>query len=452
MVYKVTNKLPFNWLARLEQYDRKNYLLGFTGNEFLVWDCDDRRSLLQHPCGGGHRSWDFYKTKNNAIFTFLKENTINTISADWSTLNSISLIKGFHSLEINALAVIKNQNQCVLLTGGEDTTFQLSMFSTENLLFNTTEILKSHLSSIRCISTHFFKEFYIHNTKLIRYYAVFSAGGRGQIVLWLLTLEMENNTVTTINCYEKYSYYESLANDESEMRIMDMTTIKRDSSIILFAACSDGKIKVFHVKDIQKYMKLVLKQTLAQKLNRCILKISSFVICNQTVLVSMNSEGKIAFWNIENLVVTEPFFDITAHQSGINSYSYKIVNNLCMFLTGGDDNAIILHVLSFNKDNNDFIVKILCKYMDVSSHCAQITGTFLTDHYFITTSIDQKVLVFQWNYSDTLFVNLIGRYNSVIADIQGLQVLTNTNDSYYVILYGKGIEIIQMFLLNKVLE
>lgn len=406
--------------------------MGFTGDEFLVWDCEERRILLQLPCGGGHRSWDFRKSNTSTLFVYLKEQTVNIVTANWSTLCPKIVAKGFHSLEINALAVVENQQQHVFLSGGEDTTFQITTFDDKTTIFNTKQILKSHLSSIRCITTTNFSS---------KISAVFTAGGRGQIIFWLL--ETENKII----CQQKCSYYESLQNDESEMRVMDLATIKHENNIILFAACSDGQIKIFTVNTT----KITILQNFLHK-PKCILKITTFVICNKNVLVTMNAEGKITFWTVvpeEKFTLKQPFFELTAHQSGVTSCSYKITENFCVFLTGGDDNAIILHVLAFKNNNS---VEVLCKHTDVSSHCAQITGVFITDDYFITTSIDQKLLVFQWNYSETLVVNCVGRYNTAIADIQGLHVLNSTKDSCDVVLYGKGTEIVRIFLHNKLLK
>lgn len=431
----------------MEAHDKRHFLLGFTGNEFLIWDCEERRNIFQHPCGGGHRSWDFYKTNNCVIFAYLKEQSINVVTTDWSTLSPVNIVKGLHSLEINALTIIPNKKQCILLTGGEDTTFQLSTFCLLQNLLHTIENLKSHLSSIRCNTKCFIKKEEQHN-KTIKHYAIFSAGGRAQIVLWLLTIEEKNDDVKSINCYKKFSFHENLADDESEMRIMDMTSIKHKNTIFLFAACSDGKIKIF-VVDTEEIanVKLILLQNLMHR-PRCILKINNFTICNKTVLLIATTEGKIAFWNFENSLSdnldSEPFFEIVAHQSGINTCSYyKINENVYAFLTGGDDNAIVLHIFRFQNDCNS--VEILSKYVNVSSHCAQVTGAFITDNYFITTSIDQKVLLFQWHYSNTLSVNSLAKYNSSIADVQGMQVLINSeNKSFYVILYGKGIEIVNV--------
>lgn len=412
----------------------------------MVWDYTDRRIILQHPCGGGHRSWDFYHNNNCITFTFLKEQTVYNVTTNWS-ISPTNILKGLHSAEINSIKIISNQHENILLSGGEDTTLQLSVFCGHTNEFNTIEVLKSHLSSIRCIATCCLQQ---HCNKKFENYLIFTAGGRAQIILWLLTIDTERNQV---NCYEKYSYYENLGNTESEMRIMDLTVVQRDNYAILSAACSDGKIKFFSVYTTEIFeMKLVLLQALIHR-SKCILKICNFVICDQTILVTMTIEGKIIFWNIEDLISNnskcdlQPFYEISAHQSGINSYSYKLINNTCIFLTGGDDNAIVLHTFDIKTDtNNALCLDVLCKYVDVSSHCAQITGTFISDKYFITTSVDQKVLIFEWNYCTTFCVNLLGKYNSAVADIQGMQVLDGLRDLLYVVLYGKGIEIITILL------
>lgn len=457
LVEKTSDKLPFAWLSKLVQYEGKHFLLGFSGQEFLVWDCADRRYILQHSCGGGHRSWDFYKIGNSVIFTYLKEQSINIVTTDWLTFCPRNVVKGLHSSEINALTVlpiISNKHQHIIVSGGEDTTFQLSTLNllSENIneLFDIRETLKSHLSSIRTIVACGIHKNITNNDTNIRHYLIYSAGGRAQIVLWLLTVEVKNEEIKNINCYEKCSYYESLTSDESEMRIMDLTTIKSGNTITLFAACSDGKIKVFttyieEMSNLQLSLAHVLLHT-----PRCILKICSFAVCGRTVLATMNTEGKIMFWDVVNVSSNlKPFFEIVAHQSGINSYSYIVTNNKCFFLTGGDDNAVVLHVFQFVRCNSNSDVIVKGKYVNVSSHCAQVTGAFLTENYFVTTSVDQRVLVYRWDYYDSeICVEILGQYNSSIADIQGMQILKNSSHDVvlHVILYGKGIEIIKISL------
>lgn len=453
---KSSDKLPFNWLSKLEKYDGKHLLLGFSGKNFLIWDCEDRRCILQYSCGGGHRSWDLYKINDTVIFAYLKEQFVNIVCTSWLTLCPVNVVQGLHSLVINSVSIIPIHSKkqiYVVVSGGEDTTFQLSTlhFLNTNVseLFNTRETFKAHLSSIRTITYCF-----IHESSGESNYLVFSGGGRAQIVLWLLTVQMQGDEIKSINCYEKYSYYENISSEESEMRIMDMTSIKRGNIVILFAACSDGKIKLF-TTDIEN-MNLTSAQVLMDK-HKCILKICIFVVCDVTLLATMNTEGKIIFWNIEQLISSDmiikdslqPFFSITAHQSGINSYCYNIANNTCFFLTGGDDNATVLHILDFAVHETNLNVVVRTKYVDATSHCAQITGTFITNDYFATTSMDQKVLIYRWSYSSTgISVKLLDRYNSAITDIQGMQFMRNScsNKILYVILYGKGIEVVKILL------
>lgn len=417
-----------------------------------MWDCEGRRCILQHPCGGGHRSWDFYKHSDSVIFVYLKNQSINVVSGNWQALFPVNLIDGFHSAEINAMVALnisEESGSCILVSGGEDTTFQISTINVfgDGLkdMFYSHEVLKSHLSSIRTVVVCAINEYVSESNR--KEYLIFSGGGRAQIVLWLLRLTVHNDKVGNINCCEKCSYYENVGNEESEVRIMDMATIKTINTVSLFAACSDGKVKIFTV-NVESEQKLILRTVLEHK-SVCILKICTFVMCDQQVLITLSTDGKLTFWNISNItsndLPSQSFYELVAHQSGINSYSYRILNNRCYFLTGGDDNAIVLHILDFTFFENAFKVTVVGKFVDISSHCAQITGVFLNDSYFITSSKDQKVLIYKWEFSDRIYVDFIGRYNSAVTDIQGLQVV-RYRGSLYAVPYGNGIEVIRIVL------
>lgn len=53
------------------------------------------------------------------------------------------------------------------------------------------------------------------------------------------------------------------------------------------------------------------------------------------------------------------------------------------------------------------------------------------------------MLVFEWVFENNQFTcDVIEKYKSSVADIHGMQVFTNT--SLNVIIYGKGIEILQL--------
>lgn len=447
--------------------DEKCFLLGFSGNEFIIWDCNNRKTLLSYSCGGGHRSWDFIKKGDTFSFVYIKHKTLNLFNFEWTDLRHTYVMENFHSMEVNSIEMVspKTTSECILISGGEDTTLRLSKLdaNSNDQVFTKISVFKSHLSSIRAIHSCKIYECISENSAT-EHYLIFTAGGRAQVILWELVIETVDNLIKNVTCSEKHSYYEKLEKEASEMRIMDLTSVKTDNCVVLFAACSDGKIKTF-VIDILKTskIKLLLYTILSYKL-RCIIKICNFCVCNCNILTTMATDGKINFWNvtdichtvqvssfkyIENQIIIvsslQPFYSIKAHQSGINSYSYKILNNhICVFFTGGDDNALVLHFLNFgNLSKKDLNITILNKYFDVSSHSAQVTGACVTDTYLITTSIDQKVLVFKWGFQNNQFsCDLIGKYKSSVADIHGMQVLTTV--CHNVIVYGKGIEVLQV--------
>lgn len=462
-----SDKVPFSWLAKLIKIDEKLFLLGFSGNEFIIWDYNCRKTLLNYSCGGGHRSWDLLKKGSTLHFIYIKNKTLSLFNCEWNNICPKYVLDSFHSMEVNCIEVLmpKTSNQCLLISGGEDTTLQLTKMDVngEDQVLTKISVFKSHLSSIRAVHSSKISERILSNS-IIEHYLIFTAGGRAQIILWNLAIETIDNVIQNVTCSEKYSYYEQLQKEESETRIMDLTSVKIDNYVVLFTACSDGKVKIYII-NLQETsnMKLVLNHILSYKL-RCIIKICNFCICRCNILTTMATDGKINFWNVtsiidsirdsnfkysKNLVPTfldlQPFYFIKAHQSGINSYSYKILNNHnCIFFTGGDDNALVLHFLNFESlSGTDVHTTILNKYFDVSSHSAQVTGVNVTDEYLITTSIDQKVLIFKWIFQNNQFTcDLIGKYSSSVADIHGMQIIKNTYLN--AIVYGKGIEVLQI--------
>jgi hypothetical protein len=94
-----------------------------------------------------------------------------------------------------------------------------------------------------------------------------------------------------------------------------------------------------------------------------------------------------------------------------------------------------------NAEGVDFVT--VATVRDSHSHCACVTGVFISGDYFLTTSVDQKLLVFKWRVDeDKLFVEAVDRYNSAVADVQGLGC-DEEDDCFNVFLYGKGVEYVR---------
>lgn len=451
LILASTDKLPFTWLTRLVRNDKSTLVMGFSGDQFIIWDYISRKTVLEQPCGGGHRSWDFMMDSKSISFIYIKNKIMHLLNCDNMVL-PLSLVPSFHSMEVNSINVIGLPNTCddyVLVSGGEDTTLRISKFCKSNSKLIALNVLKSHLSSIRTITSC-----EIASDGKSKKYVLFSAGGRAQIVVWELLVHLHTNEVT---CFEKYSYHEPLNQTDSEIRIMDLTCLKINNyCLLLFVACSDGKIKVFISHSNKEITHL---ETISYKLC-CILKITTMDIYGHNLLITMATDGKIVFWDVTNVINAisgntalemvnvslkelEAFEELAAHQSGINSYAFKILEqNQILFLTGGDDNAIVIHLI--NVDVNSRKLTVLNKFTDVGSHCAQITGIFISEDYFFTASIDQKIIVFRWQVEHNKFkCSEVGRYITAVPDIQGMNVINNC-DTHKIIIFGKGLEILEM--------
>nr|CAH7760308.1 unnamed protein product [Callosobruchus chinensis] len=422
-----SDKLPVTWLLDI----RENLLIAFSSNNFIVWNRNTKRILFEKDCGGGHRSWCFMKTSNDMSFVYVKDKIIDIITVNLESILPVDIIEGYHVKEINAIEVVKCLNKYILISGGEDTALRINMFKkhgSKNII-----TLKSHLSSIRAITTYRLDA----NTNL-----VFTAGGRAQVICWKLETFTENGTFKKLLCSEQHSYHKLTEVEESEMRIMDLNAAKINEKITLFCACSDGNIQLFSVEPRSGSYRLMFSRNVFYKL-KCVIKLSTIKIFGYTLLVTMATDGNVVFWDVSDPIADiKPFFHITCHQSGINSYSYLQLDNHLVFLTGGDDNAIVLNYIRIKETDEGLEMETVDQIIDISSHCAQITGAYLSYKHFLTTSVDQKLLVFSWKVkNDKLSCQKSAKYITSVTDPQGLKC--RENNGYDVFVYGKGIEIIK---------
>lgn len=436
-----SDKLPFSWLGACHFHELSTFVVGFSGSNLIVWDHNSRRILLENKCGGGHRSWD-YEIKKYLKFSFLRDKSIHTLSCDWKKLKPQDLIPGYHVNEINSIQIIPNRNSYLLISGGEDTTLRLAEIDSEGN-FNKINVLKSHLSSIRTITS-------IKITNNLDRYLLFSAGGRAQIVTW--QFDVASSSCANVLCRETHSYYEPLDKEESEMRIMNVCALNNEGTVILFCACSDGRIKIFRTL---KTLEIQPVHEINYKLN-CIVLVRTIKIFDRTLLISAATDGNLVFWDVTNLLdeikdsqdyrKTEifPIYSINCHQSAVNSFSYKILDdNRCIFLSGGDDNAISLLLLEFFKGVS-LSIKVIASELDTKIHCAHITGAFITKDYFITSSVDQSVVLFRWYIeNDNIYHEFCIEHTSPVADLQSMECL-EYEDHFKVLIYGKGVEFLKV--------
>ncbi|KAJ8931515.1 hypothetical protein NQ314_015588 [Rhamnusium bicolor] len=285
-----SDKLPFTWLVNIID----DLLMAFSGNNFIIWNHKTKRIVFEKSCGGGHRSWDLFKNNNQITFSYIKNKLINTIHFQLNDFLPVDLIEGYQVKEINSVKIIKIFHDYIIISGGEDTSLRINLFNSNN--FKNLITLKSQLSSIRTITmVEISKE-----SDKNKMYLVFSAGGRAQIICWKLQLFTEDNYFKNLVCSEQHSYYKIINSDESEMRIMDLALTNIQDKLILFCACSDGNIKVFHVADNVGRYHLIFCRDIFYKL-KCILKLCIVSIFSHNILLTMATDGNLVFWDVTNI-------------------------------------------------------------------------------------------------------------------------------------------------------
>lgn len=428
-----SNKTKLSWLIALEN----NNLLSFSGDNFVITDFKFQRILFEISCGGGHRSWDYLKLLEDITILFIKQKVIHCIQLDIEDLKPKDVIEGYHVREINAVKVLNIGDRHVIISGGEDTILRLSVQRNNNL--EILECLKVHLSSIRAINTYLLNKRLEDNIE----YILFTAGGRAQIISWHLQINVDN---LKISCTEKYNFYEAQNQDDVETRIMDLSTANLNGRLYLFAGCSDGYIKIFLVLNDTslKFQKSVFHS------RHSITKLVRFTLTDQELLGSMATDGNLKFWSVSEEPNALNSFQL--HQSGITSCSYIVKDKRLIVLSGGDDNSVTLTLFTVNKRDNSLVVSKINSFEDKGSHCAQITGAYLNENYFITSSIDQRILVSKWTCTEEqIKFQVLGKYDTCIADPQGLDVI-NSDDNLGLYIFGNGIEYLKMKVDNDLRE
>lgn len=445
-------KLPFNWIDRF--IGKTDHLLcGFRETDFIIWDLLENQQLFEIKCGGGHRSWDILKkwekcdgelNEYTLEFVFIKNSIINVFEIKNSDISKC-FVDAFHVKEINALKVIKHDDQKFsILSAGEDTCllFNQCKIDNENVIFNNQLKISKHLSSVRCLCIYDLQEKYI----------IFSAGGRAQICAWELCKpahsyffnckELSQHLIkgTDIDKKGDKGWRQVEMNSDAETRFMSLACLDSShfphiqstyNNIVLFSGCSDGYLRVYLFTDKFELLKSCHFNS------KCILNVHVIIFKSHPIVFTMSTEGVISIWDFNSLGdvdIFQPVYQKQYHKAGINSFDVKnIHDNKFLIATGGDDNDVQLNIvsLSMKNDYDSLSIEEVCKWHCDKYHSSQITEIkILNNNYIISASIDQRVTLLKMIYNESCEKNLdckyIGQYHTNISDVQGMTILNDT--------------------------
>ncbi|XP_012255908.2 WD repeat-containing protein 6 [Athalia rosae] len=477
------NKMPMDWVSTISETSNDIYVLGFKEVDFVLYSTAFQRVLLRIPCGGGHRSWDYTLNSTNFQFVYIRDKRIYFSQCQLHSLANPAIQNGFHSKEIYCIRRIPTcTNHNILISGGEDRELRITCLTNSKTHKNSQELntiarLSGHISSIKALSL-----ISLQDTTAFSENLIFSGGGRAQLKVWRIRIRFDQSTLdeSSLSCTELASHMLRGTDQEQrktlqhvnqqsyymdpETRYMDISVLRIPANlntVLLVIGCSDGFLRIFSYNIL---MRTVVAWAAIPYENRCIIKTHLLIHAENTIALTMTTDGFVNFWSLNDIVDAftknllpekkisstisyRPFASLRLHQCGINSYDLKkLTESEFILATGGDDNLICLSVLEIGLENGVLFVREISKWNCSSAHSTQITGLILAERStLISVGMDQKVLRFNYIFArGKLSLSLKDEVITAVADVQGI-ISCHTHEICDVLLciYGKGLELIR---------
>ncbi|XP_039303311.1 WD repeat-containing protein 6 isoform X2 [Solenopsis invicta] len=481
-------KMPMDWISNMMEVNMERagetkkdeifFVFGFKQVEFIIYNLLNENIVVRIPCGGGHRSWDCVISRSKASFAYIKNRQVHVCDLSLSLFLSRPMLQnGFHIKETCCLRYIKCHQEEIFISGSEDCTLRISHLRRRNFKWNSFEnlgVFNGHLSGIKCISV-------IQLLGSAFQYLVFSGGGRAQLKIWGLNivlpdpyssdLDISCSDVNSHMLYEQNQYCKKPWQEaeqsyiaEPETRYMDIYAyypFKELNYVLIFIACADGYLRllVYDIVPNNIYLKVSTKY-----IDRCILKMHILSHKSKVIVLTMNTDGKLRFFDFtdtiskiyedansgnQNIVNFNdiPFAEFSLHQSGINCFDLEHVHeDEYLLVTGGDDNLLsVVYFQIYISESNKLSAEILSKWSTPSAHSAQIVGVrfIKKNNKICSVGVDQQVITHNYLCSNgVVHVNILDQVLTSVTDVQGMELASSWD--HFICVYGRGFEILSI--------
>lgn len=184
-------------------------ILGFQGVLFVVWDPLRQERLLAVPCGGGHRSWALWPSREgvwrgHAAIVFIKQGAILasqpplvawTAGGEAQSTGGLSLREGVHGRGIACMSRLGRVGRAsagqlweVVVTGGEDTSLAVLAIQSDTGAVSVLSVITDHISSVRTLAATGTRRGAPMGTLSV---LLVSAGGRAQLQCYRLRVSWD---------------------------------------------------------------------------------------------------------------------------------------------------------------------------------------------------------------------------------------------------------------------
>lgn len=364
------------------------YLYGFRASAFYLWNETKQIEIDHHLCGGAHRQWKLIKPKRHFDYKFIYLNKsclmVKGFNSRFKHSNLGLLIGGTHGREIRGVAVCPVQEQDgtrLIATASEDATIKLGKLDASGNIKNLWT-LNNHISGLQTIAF-----------MNLQYLA--SSAANEELLIW--KLNRMSSSVTTIVEHARIP----ISDQNPDLRIMDFASIEADGGFWVAAVFSNSKIKVFFYDTEKKTFSLCIDDTYS---TFCILSVNFITYNNQTYLMTGTTDGFVTIWDVSSSLSTANASKLDMlvvlqqlHQSGVKALAVIPGDGHWRLVTGGDDNALILSVLT--PTSTGISLETVSFVEDAAS--ATITGlSAVGNDSVFATSVDQIVRLWSLTNND----------------------------------------------------
>jgi WD40 repeat protein len=357
-----TEKVSKGWIEKLVNVKGDTLACCFFNKAFSTRNTNLKVQLMNVPCGGQHRRWQFLKNEKHQRFAFHRLNDIHYFDQDVETIakGSVEIKQAIHGLEIRTVDCKRIEKDIIIATGGEDRKIKIWKFDGHSL--DLILQVARHKSVIRSL-------------KFIGEYLV-SCGGECELLLWKLNsdeciLQASLPTITDL-----------------DVRIMDFCIFEYSNYLNVVNVYSNGLLVVW------KYEDGLFTVRNSSNLDRCPLHLKKI---NEAEFITSGTDGKIIFWDIREIEL-KPKKEVLVHQSGIHAVDYIYVEDKHFVVSAGDDCDISLY-------DSEKVTKKRC------AHFSPIQSVMFYKDYIISCSVDQKIKLWSKDFE------LLFECRSTVSDI-----------------------------------
>ena len=405
-------------------------LYGFKGKNFVVWNETRREELVSVECGGAHRTFSLTppsRLPDCFRFAFTKTSKLCLFSQDTAVHRSVKT--GTHGREIRALSCTGRY----IASAAEDTTIRIWEHTAPRAgdapQMQCVAYMKAHTTGIQCL-------------RWLGAEYLFSSAGNEEFMVWRVRQLDANYPGLGVVC--ENVYHDKSADGDLRIMDFDVGRCEATGSIVVTLAFSSSVLKTYRYSIDSGFEALAT----ASYTGACLTTTRHLHMSSRDIsVITAATDGHIAIWRAvlaengaQKYVLQQV---VKVHQSTIKSLDMVRKEDRYWILTGGDDNALGLVIITEAPSEAEFQSHIvLSRGIVRRAHAAAINGVALLlregELLGVTASNDQRVKLWRIGTAGSPAVGLLADACSGVADAAALELV---NRGMSVAVAGVGVEI-----------